>query len=353
MLRKALTTTLLLSAAVSLSACGGSDDSSASATCENVDLPEDLGIQGNVEWISKFAEARNAGTCLTAADARAFVDTYKSTQDTTTEDDAPSNTPAPTLQDNSTSESLGSTKRGSASQMDERSVEQRKIFRDSETFSYLNEKGGIQPGSKYIIQHADGSSGSCSFGWTVGPKNDRSEIYNLTAGHCGKTGDKVYAFTEQGESVHVGQFVMSQYDETSEALSSGRDYALIKFNSNAINIPGTPNVTAGGSPLKLAGWTDSQWLEENNPYICRMGWRSGLSCGQFQKMVSDTTMVYDNISDRGDSGGVIWAVDPKDPSQTTIYAVGVASFLTMTDATSAGGKVIGPVMEENNLTIYS
>lgn len=80
MLKKALAVTILLSATVSLTACGGDDETSTVTSCDRVELPEDLGVSGNLGWISERADARDAGRCLTADDARAYVDKYKSTE---------------------------------------------------------------------------------------------------------------------------------------------------------------------------------------------------------------------------------------------------------------------------------
>lgn len=115
----------------------------------------------------------------------------------------------------------------------------------------------MQPGAKYVVKHADGTAGFCSFGWSVGPKNDTSKLYNLTAGHCGEVGDKVFAFNKSGEHIHVGKFVMSQLDGTKESIGPGADYALISFNSNVTNTVRTPSVAMRSRQVSLAGWAGS------------------------------------------------------------------------------------------------
>lgn len=357
MIKKAFAATLALSAAVSLAACGGDDETNATASCSDVELPEDLGVSGNVGWLNEQMDAKDAGQCLTASDARAYVDEYKSAESVEDSTEAPQPTTSSASPNTSSSPSSSATtnsRSGTAAQsatVDDGQVQQRKVFRDSESFAYLDERGGVQPGAKYVIERADGTAGSCSFGWSVGPKNDTSKLYNLTAGHCGEVGDKVFAFNSNGQRVQVGQFVMSQLDGTKESIGPGADYALISFNSNVTNAVGTPSVAFDGRQVNLAGWAGADWLQQNRPYMCRIGYRSGLSCGNYQDMASAMSVMFDNISDHGDSGGAIFALDPTD--QNTVYAVAVNSYGNNSDATSAGGKIIEPMMNEYDLQIYS
>ena len=358
MIRKTFAATLALSAAVSLAACGGEDSgNSAAVSCPQVELPEDLGSSGNIGWINESADARDAGQCLTAADARAYVDQYKSSESAATTTEAPEPTTSsasPNTSSSPSSSASTNSRSGTSAQsatVDDGQVQQRKVFRDSESFAYLDERGGVQPGAKYIIERSDGTAGSCSFGWSVGPKNDTSKLYNLTAGHCGEVGDRVFAFNKSGQRVQVGQFVMSQLDGTKESIGPGADYALISFNSNVNNAVGTPSVAFDGRQVNLAGWAGADWLQENKPYMCRIGYRSGLSCGNYQAMTSAMSVMFDNISDHGDSGGAIFALDPTD--QNAVYAVAVNSYMRTVDATSAGGKIVEPMMNEYGLQIYS
>ena len=161
-----------------------------------------------------------------------------------------------------------------------------------------------------------GGQGTCSFGWMVRPEGNNSRLLNLTAGHCGDVGDKIYS-----------------------------DY----FGYTSA----TPSVSMGSTQVEVKGWAGKHWLEENQPYMCRLGFRSGLSCGNLQQMTNDISMTYVAISDHGDSGGAVWAFDPSDSSQTSIYAVGVTSWLRYEDAATAGAKTVESVMNPQNLKIYA
>ncbi|MGP5589778.1 hypothetical protein [uncultured Corynebacterium sp.] len=228
----------------------------------------------------------------------------------------------------------------------------RPIIRNSEDFRFLENPDYLEPGARYLTDNGDGTTLSCSFGWLVGMESE-GRTFNLTAGHCGSVGDEVYVETSSGDTVRVGQFVWQAYDGEAN-IGTANDYALIEFYDDVAGATvGTPDVTFDDIPVELAGWRDATWLEQTQPYMCRLGYRSGLSCGTFQEMTNTNTVMFDNISDHGDSGGAIWAFDPADPSGSKIYAVAVNSFINENDATSAGGKTIDQVMEHFDMTIYS
>lgn len=58
---------------------------------------------------------------------------------------------------------------------------------------------------------------------------------------------------------------------------------------------------------------------------------------------------FGNISDHGDSGGAVWAVDPENPNR--IYAVGMTSYGFSHDAISNGAAALSPLIKQFNLTI--
>ncbi|MFH0411462.1 hypothetical protein ACG98H_05915 [Corynebacterium sp. L4756] len=229
-------------------------------------------------------------------------------------------------------------------------VGDRRIYRNSSKFRDLETAGYMEPGASYLTwKNTADRWGQCSFGWWVG--ND-TKIYNLTAGHCGEVGDKVYVDTSGGEQVHIGEFVYSAYDEG--ALVSGPDYGLIEIHPDYFSYVVTnPRVSMSDSPVRLQGVARTEWLESAKPYMCRLGFRSGLSCGSYEEMVNHYTVKFANITDHGDSGGAIWAFDPRDSTQTEIWAVAVNSYGSDYDATFAAGKVIEPVMDEFDLKIFN
>lgn len=217
--------------------------------------------------------------------------------------------------------------------------DQRKISHSSEGFEFLEAPGMILPGGRYITYRGSEAIGNCSFGWWVFDEQEPDRHYMTTAGHCGEVGDQVLIEDQQGNSYHVGTFVWSQYE------SATSDHALIELSVSPEYVAGTPPVEG----VRLAGVAGLDWLEQVKPTVCRLGYRTGMSCGQFRTSEGPLSFRYDGITDHGDSGGAIWAVDPQDPSK--IWAVGMAAYMFSADATNAGGSALAPMTAEFGLTI--
>lgn len=230
----------------------------------------------------------------------------------------------------------------SSTLMGKKSTNER-IYRKSEGWEILEYPPYVMPGGRFVVESADGSRSQCSFGWWVYNQDEPSRHYVTSAGHCGEKGDQVYIQDNSGRYQKVGEFVWSAFD--TENRSSPIDHALIELTVSPQSVEGTPAV----QNLKLVGWASASWLEEAQPRICRLGYRSGLSCGSYRGMVENYMFSYDNISDHGDSGGAIWAVSPDNPRE--VYAVGMASYGFEEDATSAGASLLAPIMGEFDMTI--
>ena len=193
----------------------------------------------------------------------------------------------------------------------------------------------LEPGARCRPWHEDGSGScswdSCSFGWFVGTS---TQIYNLTAGHCGEVGDAAYVDISGKDSVYINEFVHSEFNNA--RLSTGSDYDLIEIESHYFDNDVTkPCVHMSDESVQIRGSADASWLEADEPYMCRLGFRTGLSCGPFPE-----------ITDQGDSGGVIWVFAPNDSSMQYIYAVAVNSYGSDYDATMTGRRLVKPVMTD-------
>lgn len=210
-----------------------------------------------------------------------------------------------------------------------------KIFQNSEGFEFLETPGIVMPGGKYTTN----AGSSCSFGWMVNSTSEAADRkYMLTAGHCGNQGDVVYVRDSNGNDTPVGEFVES----TGDRLRDGSDYALIEVTDSA------RRAELPFEDPRFEGWVDQAWVEANNPDICRVGYRTGVSCGSYLGM-KNNTILYEGISDHGDSGGPVWAVDRNGDR----WAVGVTSYGFTEDATRAGAAAIEPWMTRYDLGIYS
>lgn len=221
--------------------------------------------------------------------------------------------------------------------------ENEKIYRNSQGWEFLENSALIAPGARFLVKGADDSTSSCSFAWWVYNKDEPRRHYITSAGHCGNKGDNVYVEDEKGKFYKVGQFVWRSYDP--EAKNNRTDHALIELTVNPKNVYGTPMLKGA----ELAGWASPQWLEQEQPRICRLGYRSGLSCGPYKETVGSYMFGFGNISDHGDSGGAVWAVDPENPNR--IYAVGMTSYGFSHDAISNGAAALSPLIKQFNLTI--
>lgn len=157
--------------------------------------------------------------------------------------------------------------------------------------------------------------------------------------------------TSGRDPVYVGEFVHSDFDDA--RLSTGPDYGLIEIESRYFdNIVTTPRVSMSDESVQIRGYADTSWLEANEPYICQLGFRTGLSDGSFEEITNQYTVTFANITYQGDSGGVIEAFDPNDSSMQNIYAVAVNSYGSDYDATMAGGKLVEPIMTDFGFAIF-
>lgn len=308
MRRNFLTSAAVLTTAVglamTLTACDGGDNSASST-------PEDVVVT--------------------------VTDTATRSPETTTA--APSPDPTPAATPTTSASGSGHSAQGSGSVTlnggSTNTTQRSKIFHSSEGFEFLKTPGVVMPGGKYIT-----SAGSaCSFGWLVHSTTEAADRkYMLTAGHCGTKGDLVYTRDQRGNDTLVGEFVES----TGDLLRDGSDYALIDVTDSA------RQAELPFEEPRFEGWVDQAWVQANNPQICRVGFRTGVSCGSYLEM-KNNTIFYEGISDHGDSGGPVWAVD----SNGDRWAVGVTSYGFAEDATMAGAAAIEPWMDRYSLGIYS
>lgn len=210
-----------------------------------------------------------------------------------------------------------------------RALEDSKISHNSEDWLWLETSKVVTPGS-YILNKT--GSKSCSTGWIVGQKE---RYFILTAGHCGKRGDNFYL---PDGTTYIGQMVESMYVKVGDA-----DYGLIELS---------PNAPVDSSPqfknLKLLGWRGYDWIEENDPRICHLGYRTGLSCGDYLEITPGGNVTFRGFCDHGDSGGPVFAL-----TKDGMYAVGVLSGNGIGDASRTYSMAIQPPMERWGLVIYN
>lgn len=203
------------------------------------------------------------------------------------------------------------------------------IYHDSEQWQWLSYSGKVIPGG-HIFNATTG--GQCSTGWIVG-QNRRSFI--LTAGHCGRVYDRFGIRDRNGNTALIGQMVEKK------DFSTGQDYGLIEITNPRLVDPRLPN------HYEVTGWRTVQWLNQQRPTICHLGYRTGKSCGQYLGVDDNGYIHFRGIVDHGDSGGPVFAV-----VNNTIYAVGVISWSQPSNATDVAAQPIEPAMVRWGLTLY-
>lgn len=204
------------------------------------------------------------------------------------------------------------------------------IAHTSQGWEWLENPGGIVPGGRIVNAT---KSTECSVGYLT---HVEKRVFVLTAGHCGEVGDEFHVSTPEGEDVHVGQMVESEY-----LVSGQEDYGLIEITN--------PNVALGTFPtaMALVKWEDINWIEKNRPRICRLGYRTGLSCGAYLGVDERGILQFRGYVDHGDSGGPVFA-----ETDEGLVAVGINSYRQPDDATRVGAMTIAEPMNLWSLGIF-
>lgn len=205
------------------------------------------------------------------------------------------------------------------------------IFHDSEEWQFLSMPGAVVPGG-IIVNDTDESS--CSVGYVVSTDN---RDFVLTAGHCGEEDDQFSIVDEDGSSTYIGSMVESEF-----LTAGGADYGLNDITR------ARPHVQTFPFDAPLKGWRDVSWLEENKPRICRLGFRTGLSCGEYLGVDDNGILSFRGIADHGDSGGPVFA-----QTDDGFYAVGLQSYGQPADATRVSAMTIAEPMNLWGLTLYA
>ena len=194
--------------------------------------------------------------------------------------------------------------------------------------------GYVQPGGQ-ILNLDNGYA--CSAGWLAGVGDRR---FIITAGHCGAAGHLFAVPDGQGNYPVIGSMVDS-YVNGSDAGIFGADIGLIELYPTTVANAGLPTHGA------VSGWQDIAWLEATRPEICRVGYRTGLSCGPYHAPGNEGQFYYQGSTSAGDSGGPVFA-----RYGGQLWAVGVTSAHDF-HLPAAVGMSIGDWMPGWGLTLYT
>ncbi|UIZ92698.1 hypothetical protein JZY91_02695 [Corynebacterium sp. CNCTC7651] len=204
------------------------------------------------------------------------------------------------------------------------------VFHSSSDLQWLQRPGMVFPGARYTTYGPDGKAkGNCSFGWMLQDPQTRT-YYNATAGHCGVVGDRVYIQKNDGTMVFAGRFVESTgKPKTPDAL----DLAIISLEGSQARISSSlPTKYLKIIPAKpVTKVMRSAELEQTQPFICRLGYRTGLSCGYYLRPVNRDVFLHISPADNGDSGGPIWVcgatAEDCRTGRSDWYAAGIESYI--------------------------
>lgn len=182
----------------------------------------------------------------------------------------------------------------------------------------------------------------CSAGYVV--SNANNELYILTAGHCGKKGD-TFGIREQTSDRYeiIGHMTDTRvrYQDDKETFIAGDDTGLIKITNPAWV---SPTVPVAGTTFK--GVMSAQKALDKGLTVCHLGRTTGFSCGPIID-TNNGNFRFWGLSDRGDSGGPIFAMD----SDNNYWAVGVTSAVDDFAKTRPWGWEIEDFMRDTRMHI--
>lgn len=208
-------------------------------------------------------------------------------------------------------------------------------YHNSVDWEWLKQPGGVVPGGRIVNKT---QNTMCSTGFVA---SGDGRMFIITAGHCGNRGDQFYVVDSHGNSTYVGEMVESYLEQDENGGIVGADIGLIEISGDAKYSSTLP------VDLPLRGWITPQEAQARGMAICRLGATTGYSCGEFEAIGKNGLFYFRNISDRGDSGGAIFAVD-----NSGVWAVGVTSNVADTNKTRLGAMEIGSAIQFWGLTIH-
>ena len=154
------------------------------------------------------------------------------------------------------------------------------------------------PGVKYTNPNAQTN---CSLSWAAKDTTTGKPGF-LTAGHCGKTGDRAFLTDTNGAQIPLGEFLWST-NSTNDSTTHSIDLAFIAVdNPNAMTarLPGIAK-----TPTKTMKDTEYRKIM---PDLCKVGHKTGTTCGDSENEY-DTLQraTFTAASFPGDSGGPVYA----------------------------------------------
>ena len=209
-------------------------------------------------------------------------------------------------------------------------------YHNSVDWEWLKEPGGVVPGARI---HNDSDNTSCSTGFLA---SKGEHLFIITAGHCGDRGDQFYVSDAHNNWAYVGEMVESYLQESAVGGIYGTDIGLIEITGDARYRSTLP------IDMPMQGWITPQEAQRRDMMVCRLGATTGYSCGEFESIGNGGLFYFRGITDRGDSGGAIFAVD-----DSGVWALGVNSNVSDSNKTRVGAMEISSAIDYWGLTIHT
>ena len=199
-------------------------------------------------------------------------------------------------------------------------------------WEWLGSPGGIVPGGRIRNASADEA---CSVGW-IAAREER--IFVITAGHCGHAGDSFTYANSQDEETTFGVVVASENEGVA------RDYSIIELFSDQREMV---------RPLPLENRLDGPGRVEDlavgETEVCRLGHRTGLSCGPLLEVDSaGGGFAVGAESDYGDSGGPVYTIRDGD-----VIGLGIVTGFAQGNNEQTFAQDLSTIVRTHNLTLLS
>lgn len=189
----------------------------------------------------------------------------------------------------------------------------------------------VAPGVRVVSIESDSS---CTVGW-IARDTATGDLGFITAGHCGNEGEKIYLEPTLGEAYGIGTIKWSAYDSSALA-GSDKDLMFVSVSDSSLL---DTHVSELNSPA--TGLMDSSTYGRVRPDLCKVGFATGVTCGNSIKGPSSdlaNRVYFHSESFEGDSGSPVFA-RTKDGQ---LEAVGILTGYAGSDEYRKSVQVITP-----------
>lgn len=187
----------------------------------------------------------------------------------------------------------------------------------------------------------DGKDEQCSLGI---PVHRGTVNIALSAGHCAGRGSSVITDLagRGGEVAGTAIDSVAAPNAGQAVVEAGADYSLLQIDDSVPLSSAVPGMDEFTSVLTADD------LEQSYPDLCVLGSTTGLTCGQFVRLLPSRNAVQFRAAvDDGDSGGTVFAVT----KEGQVAAVGTLIGSMHSDPSLAVAQLVAPVLQEQGLSL--